>query len=351
VDAAKALYAHTNVNVFYYIEVNRCVDARDKGLRRLINTVIPYTNIDYISYSSYDFQKFPQLDYNALLDYVESKLPAKPSITGKRVFIGEMGYNYLNSNLSGSVHDSNNRDIFVKALNWGCPFVLYWEFYNNEIDANGISQGFWLITDQNVKTPLYYTFSNLYQNGKQYVTDYKKSHGILPTIQEYQAWAVKQLSITPVCLITTERNDTLMGTVTTTKVYDTGVSATVTATPKTGYKFLKWNDGTNDVSTNASYTFTTSSDITLTANFGKITTVLNPTDNVVKLKYNPINSAILFLEGEDIKQVILFNAMGQQLFNDNYQKGINISFYPNGVYVGKVLSGNNQISIIRFIKK
>jgi hypothetical protein len=249
------------------------------------------------------------------------------------------------------VHDSNNRDVFVKALNWGCPFVLYWEFYNNEIDANGISQGFWLITDQNVKTPLYYTFSNLYQNGKQYVTDYKKSHGILPTIQEYQAWAVRQLSITPVCLITTERNDTLMGTVTTTKVYDTGVSATVTATPKTGYKFLKWSDGTNDVSTNASYTFTTSSDITLTAYFGNISTLINPVDNVVKVKYNAIISDYLLLEGENIRQVILFNAMGQQLFNGQYQKGINISHYPVGVYVGKVLSGNNQISNIRFIKK
>lgn len=352
VDAAKALYPHSNVQVYYYVEVNRSVDAKEKGLRRLINMVIPYTNVDYVSYSSYDFQDFPQVEYNALLDYVLSKVPAKPGIPGKRVFIGEMGHSYNNANYSGAEHDRMNRNIFVKALNWGCPYALYWGMQDDgNIGANGVKDGWWLITDKNEKTPLYYTLANLYQSGKQWVTDYKTSHGVLPPIQEYQAWAARQLATTPVCLVTTERNDTLLGTVTTSKVYDTGVSATVTAFPKTGCKFLKWSDGNSDVSTNASYTFTTSSDITLTAYFSNISTVENPTENAVKLKYNPINSGILLLEGKDIHQVIIYNAMGQQLFNGNYQQGIDISNYPCGVYIGRVTSEYNKLSIIRFVKK
>jgi hypothetical protein len=193
--------------------------------------------------------------------------------------------------------------------------------------------------------------SNLYQNGKQWVTDYKTAHGFLPPLADYQAWAVKQLSVNPACLISTAINDTAMGSVSSSKVYEPGVQVTVTATPKIGYKFLNWNDGSTNVSTSATFSFTSTTDVNLTAYFGNISTVLNPTNNVVKLKYNPINSGILFLDGEDIKQVILYNAMGQQLFNGKYEKGIDISYYPVGVYVGKVLSGNNQISIIRFIKK
>lgn len=195
IDAAKALTPHGSVDVFYYVEVNRCVDAKLNNLPRLINTVIPYTNVDYVSYSSYDFQRYPQLEYNALLDYVESNLPPKPSITGKRVFIGECGRNYNEAGNNGVVHDSLNRAIFIKAFNWGCPFVTYWGFQNFDKDTvTNIVSGWWLITDKNIKTPLYYTYQSFYSKGKQWVTDYKTVHGILPPIAEYQAWAVQQLS-------------------------------------------------------------------------------------------------------------------------------------------------------------
>jgi hypothetical protein len=139
-----------------------------------------------------------QTDFNAVLDYVQSKLPAKPSITGKRIFMGEMGINYVASNNSGTQHEASNRAIFIKALNWGCPFVLYWEMYNNEIDATtGLPNGYWLITDQNEKTPLYNTYSSLYRMGKQWVTDYKEKNGMLPSITDYQKWALNWLSPAP----------------------------------------------------------------------------------------------------------------------------------------------------------
>ena len=59
--------------------------------------------------------------------------------------------------------------------------------------------------------------------------------------------------------------NTLMGTVSGGGEYEEGTTATVTATPKSGYKFTKWSDGT----TKNPYTFTVNKDISLTAYFEK----------------------------------------------------------------------------------
>ena len=60
-DDAKSASVYSNVNVFYYAEANRVRDAMLNGPNnnvRMINDVIPYvTNLDYLSYSSYDMQR------------------------------------------------------------------------------------------------------------------------------------------------------------------------------------------------------------------------------------------------------------------------------------------------------
>jgi uncharacterized repeat protein (TIGR02543 family) len=62
--------------------------------------------------------------------------------------------------------------------------------------------------------------------------------------------------------------------------YGSGSSATVTATPATGYLFVNWSQGGSPVSTSASYTFTVTANRTLVANFTQasytITTSSNP---------------------------------------------------------------------------
>ena len=52
--------------------------------------------------------------------------------------------------------------------------------------------------------------------------------------------------------------------------YNSGQSVTVTASPYSGYSFTNWKEGSNVVSTNASYTFTISGNRTLVANFSVI---------------------------------------------------------------------------------
>ena len=192
VDEVLRITPHSNVEVFTYCEVNRVVDAMN-GLKRVVNKVLPFTNVDYVSYSSYDAQSLSQSEYNNVLNYIEANLPLRPLIKGKRVFIGEMGRASYDLSSSKEQHESVNRENIRKGLSWGAPFVLYWEFYNNEV-PNGIPKGFWLIDDKNEKWPLYTTYQNFYTKAKNWVSSQKKVLNRLPTREEYNSWAFSTLS-------------------------------------------------------------------------------------------------------------------------------------------------------------
>lgn len=192
VDEATRVTSHTNVNVFSYCEVNRVVDAIN-GLRRVTNYVLPYTNVDYVSYSAYDSQGLNQTEFSNVLNYIEGNLPPRPHITGKRVFVGEMGRCAQDFGFSKTQHEAVNRENIRKSVAWGAPFVLYWEMYNNEI-KDGTQRGFWLIDNTNTKWPLYDTYAGFYSKAKQWVLDQKKSLNRLPTREEYMSWAYSTLA-------------------------------------------------------------------------------------------------------------------------------------------------------------
>ena len=61
------------------------------------------------------------------------------------------------------------------------------------------------------------------------------------------------------------------GTVTGTGTYQEGATATLTATPNTGYKFVNWTKGGEVVSTDATYSFPVTENVELVANFEAIT--------------------------------------------------------------------------------
>ena len=82
--------------------------------------------------------------------------------------------------------------------------------------------------------------------------------------------------------ISVSANPTNGGTVTGGGSYQQGQSCTVTATPANGYTFLRWTENGNQVSTNASYTFTVTGNRTLVAQFQQqnytISVSANPTN-------------------------------------------------------------------------
>lgn len=75
--------------------------------------------------------------------------------------------------------------------------------------------------------------------------------------------------------LTVNSNNTAYGTVSGGGDYESGATATLTATPKTGYKFVKWvNASGATVSTNATYSLSVTADTTLTAVFEKLTYII-----------------------------------------------------------------------------
>jgi|GEM_PF-358445 len=193
IDQAKLDYPSPRVNVFHYAELNRVLDAYTGGKRRMVNEVIPYVNLDYVSYSAYDTQHFSDLGFSQVLDYIENQLPPKQVPSHRRVLIGEFGRPADAFNYQDSLHEAANREICRKALKWCSPYILYWQMYNNEI-KNGKQKGFWLIDSAQRTTELYQTFKYFYPNAKNWVYNFALVNGRAPSDCEYSRWADSLLS-------------------------------------------------------------------------------------------------------------------------------------------------------------
>jgi len=189
VDDARRDTPHQNVAVYLYIEVNRVRDAKE-GKVRVTNMVLPETNPDFVSYSAYDAQG-PQIEKTLaeLLDYIQAQLKPKAGLPEKRVFIGEYGLPATRKDSGGPVaQELVVRRVLRSALHWGCPFVLYWQMYDNE------KAGFWLIDDKNVKQPAYFTHAVFLEKAKAYVAEFNAKHHRLPTRAEFGSAAQKWLA-------------------------------------------------------------------------------------------------------------------------------------------------------------
>lgn len=190
VDDARRATPHRDVQVYHYCEVN-LVRLAMLGRKTVTNDVLPKTDVDFVSYSSYD----SGVDLKPALDYIQSKLQPKRGISGKRVFIGEYGFPAVS--YSPEEQEAKARQVLRGALEWGCPFVLYWEMYNNEVDASGRQRGFWLIDDQGKKTPLYETHRRFYEWARGFVARHVKEHGRPPAFDVFRRAAVEFLSARP----------------------------------------------------------------------------------------------------------------------------------------------------------
>ena len=144
---------HTNVFVWHYAEMNLAKKAMTGGVT-VVNNVLPYCTNDLVSYSSYDTLGDPISTFTNALAYIASKAPTSgPFFTN--VFVGEYGFP-LNDGVRTSQQQADSSESIIKAATaWGCPFVLYWEMYDNETNAAGHLRGFWLISSSNQPQPVY----------------------------------------------------------------------------------------------------------------------------------------------------------------------------------------------------
>jgi hypothetical protein len=188
---------HTDVDVYFYIELNHVRKSLDHDKPSLVNRVLPHIRTDYVSWSSYDITKPAAMQGGAAgrqrvfqaLDYIESLLPPS-DVPGKRVFIGEYGFE-LASFGSAESQLQYTAAIMKWSLEWGCPFILYWELYCNEVEpANGQHRGYWLIDNLGVKQPVWYLHQDFLSRGHAFVDSYRAEHGSLPPQQIFNREAV-----------------------------------------------------------------------------------------------------------------------------------------------------------------
>lgn len=196
IDDAKRDTPHENVKIYHYIEVNMVMIGLRDNRQCVTNTVVKDLNPDYVSYSAYDatnpFKTFESTATNLhdALDYIESHLKPKNGIPeGKRVWIGE--YGNPASKYNEMMQDKRSKWTIKAGLEWGAPFILYWEMYNNEVDSKtGKQRGFWLIDNNGRKQKLWHTHHKFYIEARQYLKGYYKKNGHLPEIKKFQQEAI-----------------------------------------------------------------------------------------------------------------------------------------------------------------
>lgn len=183
---------HERVEVYYYIELNHVGKSMDHGKQSIVNSILPHIKTDYVSWSSYDVTKPAAMKggeqgrarFMAALDYIEAHLP-ESDVPGKRVFIGEYGFE-LASFPDPELQRKYTAVIMKWSLKWGCPFILYWELYCNEIEPKtGEHRGYWLIDDQGDKQPVWFFHKEFLAKANAYVEKYQAEHGVLPSQETY----------------------------------------------------------------------------------------------------------------------------------------------------------------------
>ena len=188
IDDAKRDVSHRNVYIWGYTEANRTADVFTANADRLANRVLPYVNIDYLSYSAYDIQGMSASKVESYLQYMESQMRPKSGVPGKRVFVGETALPSVITQSNQNKHNADNIKLFIKYFDAGVNQILYWQMYNNE-QNNGVQQGYWLIDNNNVKWKLYYSFKAFYDNAREYVRTYHKQYDRAPDLDTFCNWA------------------------------------------------------------------------------------------------------------------------------------------------------------------
>jgi len=185
VDDAKRSTAFTNVNVYHYTEANRVRDAMYNGPtnnQRMINYVVPYvTNLDYLSWSSYDGQNVSSNELVNMLNYMEAHIPTNKAATvaGKRLWVGEYGWG---GSYSSYQQEPLARAYMQRLIPWGVKFILMWEMYNNEVGHK-----YWLIDDTNTKVPCYWLHQRFLNAARMAVARFKEVNGRVPNDAEFTA--------------------------------------------------------------------------------------------------------------------------------------------------------------------
>ena len=124
-----------------------------------------------VSYSAWDSAVEEHKDPNIFreaLDFIALNMPDSPDFGNKNVYLGEFGW-------PETIFDADKIPVVIPnavntALDWGCPYIVYWQLYCNEkanakvkppVKNNKDVKGFWLIRPDGSKTWVWNYFHQL----------------------------------------------------------------------------------------------------------------------------------------------------------------------------------------------
>jgi hypothetical protein len=207
VDDAKAATPNSDLQVWYYLEMNRA-DWMRNNQPCVANSVIPQlSKLDMISISSYTVHKdtngdlAPTSRIYSDLNRVKALIDAKPDATipGSRIIIGEYGYVWNATKYGNSLLNYAQVHFDTAEAYFGWPggtlrFILQWQFYN-KTDADGTDVSKMCQIDwQKNYTPLYYGHENFFRRMRRWVDDYQMRTGTMPSDRAYADQAYYVLS-------------------------------------------------------------------------------------------------------------------------------------------------------------
>jgi hypothetical protein len=157
--ARQEVQAH-NVDVAHGCEVN-FLNAALQGKVTATNNVVPFTQCDLYSYSSWDIGFDPGTLVRAL-DLLQSKAPASHRYGRRNIYLGEYGKPKI-AGVTDIARFETLRDLMEAALGWGVRYAVYWQVYCNEpiVDnlvgrpKNAQMAGFWLVRPDGVHSQMW----------------------------------------------------------------------------------------------------------------------------------------------------------------------------------------------------
>jgi hypothetical protein len=160
VQAARLELRPHNVEVAHACEVN-FLEAALQGKVTATNNVVPFTQCDLYSYSSWDIGFNPGELVRAL-DHLESKAPASRRFGRRNIYLGEYGKPKI-PDVTDMARFETVGDLMEAALGWGVRYAVYWQVYCNEPiladlagrPKNSQMRGFWLVRPDGRHAPMW----------------------------------------------------------------------------------------------------------------------------------------------------------------------------------------------------
>ena len=192
-----------------------------------------------------------------------------------------------------------------------------------------------------IKYPASYTFYNGNPDGKLWGDSFATLSSRELSFMIRGIFGADSTAIT----ITASPKDPAMGSVTGSGIYAWGDTATLTATPNSGYLFSRWSDGVAD----NPRTFVVTEEVTLEAIFAHDSIgIVGVEDLGLKLYPNPTNG-IVHLEG-DVDMVRVYDLLGHEVASFVGDNDVDLGILGTGVYTLHIVTPRG-VAVKKVVKR